>query len=55
MRGNSHVRFSGEGAAETLPPYPTHRYQPTTITPFSLKMAVQYNAAFLMATDTTLR
>ena len=23
MRANSHVRFLGEGAAETLPPYPT--------------------------------
>ncbi len=27
MRGNSHVRFSGEGAAEKPPPYPTYRYQ----------------------------
>jgi hypothetical protein len=23
MRGNSHVRFLGEGRAATLPPYPT--------------------------------
>jgi hypothetical protein len=27
MRGNSHVRFSGEGAAERLPPYPTYGNQ----------------------------
>jgi hypothetical protein len=27
MRGNSHVRFSGEGAAERPPPYPTYSNQ----------------------------
>jgi hypothetical protein len=26
MRGNSHVRFSGEGATERPPPYPTYGY-----------------------------
>jgi hypothetical protein len=40
MRGNSHVRFLGEGVAARPPPYPTHEEGSTPFTRSSDALSV---------------